>query len=242
MGLTAPYINFIEASVGLAFGDGVRGLRMLELGDQVVFDDRLTEKTGKEYFVNRGYEHVSVDLNGEHGAVVRDLTKPAQFHDWFGSWDIVTNSGTTEHVEPFEAQYECFRILHNCMKVGGITVHLVPDIDERDQHGAWMDHCRYYYSQAFFDVMARECDYDVLFNTVIAGLRCATIRKTKNVPFMADRPKFLSLIARREFRTISKLGVAGTALRRMGLGRFLRRLQAIRAITATRPGSRPGPT
>ena len=223
MGLKTPYLNFIESSIEQVFGKSVSGLRMLELGDQVVTDPNIAEETGKEYFSNRGYEHVSVDQNGLHGAVIRNLTRSKRFHDWHGSWDIITNSGTTEHIEPFESQYECFSILHDCIKVGGIIVHLVPDVYEHDEHGAWKNHCPFYYSESFFEILAKDCEYELLSNTVINGLRCSTVRKIKNVPFMQDRSKFLALIAQRDQENNSG-NIVRTVLRRMGVGNFLRRL------------------
>lgn len=198
MGLNTLYLRYIESSIAQGFGVDTRGLRVLELGDQVISDPDISEKTGKAYFSARGYLHVSVDINGQHGAISRDLTRPEQFLDWHDSWDILTNAGTTEHVEPFEAQYECFGIIHDCIKVGGIAIHLLPDVQERDQRGAWKNHCRYYYSASFFELLARECDYELLSSVVVNGLRCVTIRKTSDVPFMADRAKFLSSIAQRE--------------------------------------------
>jgi len=218
MGLNTSYLRFIESSIRQVFGDDASNLRMLELGDQVISDKNIPEKTGKAYFTNRGYEHVSVDINGLHGAIVRDLTRPEQFQDWHGSWDILTNAGTTEHVEPFESQYECFSVIHDSIKVGGIAVHLIPDVDERDEHGAWKNHCRYYYSESFFELLAKDCEYELLSNTVIEGLRSATIRKTKNAPFMGDRSKFLASIAQRDYSTnvVIRIGV-GKLLRRVGL-------------------------
>lgn len=217
MGLNQSYLHFIESSIEQALGV-VSGHRMLELGDQVISDPNITEETGKVYFVNRGFEHVSVDINGLHGAIVRDLTRPEQFIDWHGLYDVLTNSGTSEHVEPFESQYECFRIIHDCIKVGGIAIHLIPDVYERDQHGTWKNHCRYYYSKSFFELLAKECEYELLSNTVINGLRCATVKKTNNVPFMDDRAKFLESIAQRDHTSHP------TDILRIGIGKLLRRI------------------
>ena len=225
MGLNASYLDFIESSIQHVFGEHASDLRMLELGDQIITDRSIAERTGKDYFTNRGYEHVSVDINGLHGAVVRDLTKPEQFHDWHASWDILTNSGTTEHVEPFELQYECFGILHDCIKTGGVAIHLIPDVHEHDKHGAWKNHCRYYYSDSFFEVLAKECEYELLSNTVIQGLRCAAVRKTKDVPFMSDRSKLLASIAQRDYQPYTLKNVARTALRRTGVVELLRQLR-----------------
>jgi len=221
MGLTTSYLRFIESSIEQVFGDAVSGLRMLELGDQVIEDPNIAEETGKAYFRNRGFEHVSVDINGLHGAIVRDLTRPEQFQDWHGSYDVLTNAGTTEHVEPFESQYECFRIIHDCIKVGGIAIHLIPDVNELDEHGAWKYHCRYYYSESFFELLAKECEYELLSNKVINGLRCATVKKTKNVPFMNDRPKFLKSIAKRD-----SAHIAIRFLGWIGVGKLLRRISS----------------
>ena len=227
MGLEISYLRYIESSIKQAFGPAVNGLRMLELGDQEIVligrGERIPEKTGKAYFTNRGFQHVSVDLNGLNGALVRDLTKPEQFQEWRGSFDVLTNAGTTEHVEPYESQYECFGILHDCIKVGGIAIHLLPDVFERDQHGAWKNHCHNYYSESFFEMLAKECSYELLSNTVINQLRCATVRKTKNVPFMSDRSKFLGAIARRE-HVSHPTDIPRKLLKRMGVGRSLRRI------------------
>lgn len=220
MGLNAQYLRFIESSIKQVFGDNFSGLRMLELGDQVITDPNITEKTGKDYFMNRGFKHVSVDINGLHGAIVRDLTRPEEFHDWHGTWDILTNSGTTEHVEPFESQFECFGIIHDCIKVGGIAIHLIPDVCARDEHGAWKYHAPYYYSGSFFELLAKECEYELLSNTVIDGLRCATVRKMKDVPFMDDRANFLKAIHRRNIAW----NIARGFLRRIGVGKLLRQI------------------
>ncbi len=219
MGLTGAYLRHFEASIELVFGAGVRGLRMLELGDQVVDDAGIPEETGKAYFTNRGFHHVSVDLNGLHGAVVRDLSRPEQFRDWRGSWDIVTNAGTAEHVEPFDSQYECFSIIHHCLRIGGIAIHLLPDVREHDEHGAWKGHCRYYYSEEFVRTLAEGCGYETLANCLIHGLRCVTLRKTKDAPFMQDRSKLLGSIARRDLPAEG----ARTFLSRFRAGRLLRR-------------------
>jgi hypothetical protein len=220
MGLEPSYLNFIESSIDKGLG-AVKGCHMLELGDQVIFDNNIAEETGKDYFVKRGFEHVSVDINGLHGAVIRDLTKPEQFIDWHSSYDVLTNSGTSEHVEPFESQYECFKIIHDCIKVGGIAIHMVPDQHERDKHGAWKDHCRYYYSESFFGLLAKECEYELISNTVINGLRCATIKKVKDTPFMNDRAKFLGWVAQRSYSN-HPVDIIRRLLSQMGIGKFLR--------------------
>jgi hypothetical protein len=193
MGLRRSYIDFINAAIERVYGLNISGLRMLELGDQVVKKKSgLSERTGKEYFTNLGYDHISIDLNGKRGSLIKDLTKPADFSEWLEYFDILTNSGTTEHVEPFESQYECFKIVHDCVKVGGIIIHLVPDVDPLDQ-GHFANHCNYYYSEKFFNDLALNCNYTILENTIMDNLRCVALVKNSN-DFWQDKDSFLKNI------------------------------------------------
>lgn len=199
MAFKSSYLNFVETNISKVHST-FSGLKMLELGDQIIkAKEPYPEDTGKEYFQNRGFEHISVDLNGMNGSLVRDLTNESQFLEWNNYFDVVTNSGTSEHVEPYEKQFECFKIIHDCQKVNGVAVHLIPDIVERDKTGAWFRHCHYYYSKEFFEMLAAECNYEILENTVIEGLRSVALKKLNNNSFMADRSKFLSLIAQRNW-------------------------------------------
>lgn len=199
MGLKLEYLTFINSNIGKVFSSTL-GLKMLELGDQVIKEtEPIEQKTGKDYFSHLGYNHTSVDLNGDHGAIVKDLTKEEQFLEWYNYFDIVTNAGTTEHVEPYDKQYECYKILHNVAKVGAVTIHLIPDVDERDNKGIWWKHCHYYYSYDFFEMLAKECEYKILDNVIINGLRSVAYVKTKDNKFMTDKDRFLSYIAQRNF-------------------------------------------
>ncbi len=196
MGLQPAYLDYIEECARSELG-GLAGTRMLELGDQVISIEGVAERTGKDYYENRGVAHVSFDLNGAHGALEVDLAQPIADPAWRGAFDIVTNSGTTEHVEPYEAQYTCFQNIHDCLKVGGISVHLVPDLDELEQRGAWRNHCNNYYTHGFFARLAELNGYRLVSSKVINGLRCACLRKNVDAPFTADREAVLAGIGRR---------------------------------------------
>lgn len=196
MGLQPAYLEYIDTCAVTELG-GLEGKRMLELGDQVINNQAIAETTGKEYYENRGVAHVSFDLNGQHGALAVDLARPIADAEWRGAFDIVTNSGTTEHVEPLEAQHTCFMNIHDCLKVGGISVHLVPDLDELEQRGRWKNHCNNYYTAGFFDTLAALNDYTVVSNTVINGLRAACLRKNSDTPFTENREALLDGIGRR---------------------------------------------
>ena len=194
MGLKVEYLQFIESSIDRVFSNNTN-LKMLELGDQVIMNNPSTaSKTGKEYFVNLGFEHTSVDINGMHGALIKNLTKQEEFDQWKNYFDIVTNSGTTEHIEPYESQYTCFNILHQCSKVGGLMIHLIPDKNCFEKYGAWSGHCNYYYSHDFFQTLADQCGYEILSSEVIDQLICVCLIKTKDIEFVIDKSLFLNNI------------------------------------------------
>lgn len=196
MGLNRKYIDFIEASCAASGWNGRAG-RMLEMGDQVVRGAGVAEATGKAYFGARGWKHVSVDMNGKHGAVKKDLRRPEEFAEWRGQFDVVTNSGTSEHVEPMEKQWECFKIVHDCLRVGGMAIHLLPDVEAHDRDGAWAGHCSIYYSREFFEALAMWNRYRVVKEAKINGLLCVALRKDAGVEFLPNRDAFLSCLHRR---------------------------------------------
>jgi hypothetical protein len=199
MGLTPAYINFIQKCVEETLGD-LKGKKMLELGNQHIAQARglIREKTGKAYYANLGVEHISIDMNGKDGAIVLNLSKTIDRPEWMGYFDIITNAGTTEHVEPYESQYECFKNLHTWLKVGGIVIHINPAIEELESKGSWKNHCNNYYSRKFFEMLAQENRYEIIASTVINDLRSVCLRKRQEGPFMPDREKFLKHITRKD--------------------------------------------
>ena len=197
MGLDEKYISFIDQSSKSAFGD-IAGKTMLELGNQIIREGKIREITGKAYYSNRGVSHISIDLNGQDGALKVDLSKPIKNKEWFNHFDIITNAGTTEHVEPRIAQYVVFMNIHNFMKVGGIAIHLVPDINELELKGKWKNHSKNYYSSNFFQMLAENNSYETISIEIINGLICVGLRKTKDIPFMNDQNLFLKYIIRKK--------------------------------------------
>jgi hypothetical protein len=101
----------------------VAGKTMLELGNK-----RNGRGVYKTYFQHLGIEHTSVDLNGKDGALPKDLQKPLGL----GQFDIVTNFGTTEHVERQEPAWR------NIAKAsGGVFVSTTPLPGDWGWHGRW---------------------------------------------------------------------------------------------------------
>lgn len=137
MGLQQQYLDFIESSLVRC---GITHGRMCELGNQLMRGSTGKPcRTGKEYFAPR-FDHVSIDLNGEDGALPLDLARPIVEADLLGSFDVVTNVGTSEHVYD---QYQCFANIHRLAKMGGLIIHISPT------GSSWPNHERTY-TEAFF--------------------------------------------------------------------------------------------
>lgn len=199
MGMQLKYINYIERHVSDRIGD-IKGRSMLELGDQVLKGmKKITQfKTGKEYFTDKGVDHISIDLNGRHRAIKLDLAKPIT-HFLEKKFDIITNLGTTEHVEPWLGQYQCFKNIHELLAVGGIVVHIVPDFLTREADHFHAKHANNYYKEEFFRAI-----YNSDFGFELIDLSrnkynffvCA--KKIVDKAFIEDRDLFFSTMIRSE--------------------------------------------
>jgi hypothetical protein len=116
---------------------------MLELGDKMG-----AGKAYKPYFESLGFRHVSVDINGLHGALPLDLRKPLNL----GTFDMVSNMGTSEHVSEndFAGQIECWRNILAAMHVGSVLVCDTP------APGGWVNHGTWYPTEDFYRQLAAQ--------------------------------------------------------------------------------------
>lgn len=196
MGLDTNSLDFLNKNLEQVGLKDVK-LKMIELGDQVFQADMIT--TGKQYFTSIGYDHTSVDINGLHGAVVKDLRKPDQFIEWHNGFDILTNFGTTEHVEPLADQHQCWNIIHDIVKPGGYFLHALPDVDQLDRYGHWHGHCNFYYSSRFFQRLAEVNGYELIDWQYVPGFGNSTIhaflRKTVDSQYKISQQELTDLIA-----------------------------------------------
>ncbi len=191
MGLQPEILRFFHKTFEMVDFKIFKGLRMCELGNQHIkhrCKDFLEAKnipcyrTGKEYFKHIGFEHISIDKNGYDGALQLNLDKPILNRNLVGSFDIITNSGTTEHVSN---QFECFKNIHNLCKEGGIFIHVVPKI------GHWKKHSPFYYTFEFFRKLAEFCEYEIISEedmNYLGGemdLVVVSLRKIKNNDFIS---------------------------------------------------------
>lgn len=132
----------------LTDGDGKAVLSMLELGNK-----KNANGTYKHHFQSLGIRHVSVDWNGEDGALALDLREPQW--ETLGEFDMVTNIGTTEHVTN---QYGAWENIHHCCRVGGVVVSITPYHDGR----SWWWHGVWYPKESFFENFAKKNGYKII--------------------------------------------------------------------------------
>lgn len=143
------YVDKTCEMLGLNLSD----VRMLELGNQRMGVKGRADfkKAYKDVLIERGIkEHVSFDINGQNGALVKDLSK--YIAGWDNYFDIVTNFGTAEHVSD---QYWAFKNIHDKCKNGGAMLHFGPPVDD------WPGHCDYRYTNDFFKTLGDRNGYTV---------------------------------------------------------------------------------
>jgi 2-polyprenyl-3-methyl-5-hydroxy-6-metoxy-1,4-benzoquinol methylase len=188
MGVRKDWLDFTFEAID-STGLRLEALEMCELGNQEINVDGIDYKTAKQYFESLGIRHISIDLNGLDGALIFDLSKPIHSEALLGRFDVVTNFGTSEHVEN---QYHCFQNIHNFTKKGGLCVHAIPKI------GHWKDHCEYYYDPSFFKKLAELCNYSIVKEATFSSvgpdteLACAALIKRENSEFI-DKETFDTL-------------------------------------------------
>ncbi len=99
---------------------------------------------------------MSIDLNGEDGALKINLDKPVP-RAMMNTFDVVTNYGTIEHVNN---QFQVFKNMHDMARNMGIMIHTLPP------PGNWPNHGRYYYPREFVTQLAMSCKYEIIKLTV----------------------------------------------------------------------------
>lgn len=160
-----------------------KGAKMLELGAQNVYDSENYGKVAKDIFEAIGIIHTSIDIKAHQGAIEADLREPITFTK--SKFDIVTDYGTTEHVEG--NLYEAFKNIHNLCRKGGVMIH------ENPKTGNWPEHGFNYYTQDFYKELAKLAGYEILELTEEPAMGnhidgwniCAVLKKTTSEKFIS---------------------------------------------------------
>jgi hypothetical protein len=151
---------------------------VIELGDQAVEVGNEWSKTQRfrHENLNRFKSWRTLDLSITEGVEKFDLSI---LSDEKNCADLITNFGTSEHVEFETGQYNCWVNTHNFLRINGIALHIVPP------PGSWPAHCRYYYDESFF-INFENYGYQILeISRTYNELILCTMKKIKDVEFMS---------------------------------------------------------
>jgi SAM-dependent methyltransferase len=99
-----------------------------------------------------GIDYVAVDVDGAHGSTFFDLNTFAPPPEWAGTFDMVNNEGTIEHlINPING----FQVTHELLKPGGVARHSTPLT-------GWRDHGLFHPTSSFYLAMLNENRYELL--------------------------------------------------------------------------------
>lgn len=182
MGLTnTTLISFKETLEN--YNRNKKELFLLEVGIQEA-QEPIGFKYTRDFFKNDFREYLSLDLHDIEGVTKFDLSvyQPSAF-----SADIITNFGTSEHVEYEQGQYNCWQNLHAWLNVDGLAIHEIPE------KGSWKNHCRYYTTFDFFQNL-ENFGYKIIelrnHTNHNGNLNWCVIQKTKKCEFMDNETFF----------------------------------------------------
>jgi hypothetical protein len=175
MGLGPPVLALYRQMRMLGGFDGVH--TVMELGAQAVWcprkklvqslfeafgrpapgDDMLErfanwKGSGRELYEALGFEYQCLDLDPSFGSMRFDLNLDSVPEGHAGRYDFVTNHGTSEHLLN---QYNCFKVMHEFCRVGGMMLHAVP-------FTVHLEHGFFNYQPNFFSALARYNSYETL--------------------------------------------------------------------------------
>lgn len=122
-----------------------------ELGSQFVMGDEWGDY-GPPYFKNifPNLKLTSFDFYPENGATVIDLSLPID-NKLKNSFDLVTNFGTTEHVQN---QYICWKNIFDMLKINGLSINEIP------KKNSWHGHCKYYFDESTVESLKQ--DFEII--------------------------------------------------------------------------------
>lgn len=156
MGINVKAFRYIQMMV-YDLDKDFTGSRMCLLGNQYFGKgtECIRKKSGTkvvhEYLKNGGIDVISIDLNGKDGALPLDLQEPLP--ESIGTFDIIINAGTSEHVVDHEM---CFENIDKICRPDGLMFHVVPEV------GSWSGHGLHHYTELFFKELAESYHYSVV--------------------------------------------------------------------------------
>jgi hypothetical protein len=99
-----------------------------------------------------GFDYAAIDLDGHRKSTPLDLNVDEVPQELRQRFDLVVNTGTTEHVAN---QAQAFRIIHDLTRLGGVMFHELPA-------GSW-NHGLFNYTPKFFLLLEKQNDYEQVY-------------------------------------------------------------------------------
>jgi len=99
-----------------------------------------------------GIDYLAIDVDETYGSTFFDLNTFAPPPEWLGTFDMVNNEGTIEHlINPING----FQVTHELLKPGGVARHSAPLT-------GWREHGLFHPTSGFYAAMLNENRYELL--------------------------------------------------------------------------------
>jgi SAM-dependent methyltransferase len=155
MGMGSKSISYFFEILTATQLNNFNELSVCILGNQKVANHTLGYKyyIFKDLLVGKGFlRSENIDINGKDGSIILDLSMPLVQEGIVGMFDVVLNSGTSEHV--MRNQWQVFKNMHDLLKNDGILIHILPE--DVVGHGFWL------YRESFFVWLSTICKYNIV--------------------------------------------------------------------------------
>ncbi|WP_315763389.1 methyltransferase domain-containing protein [Bradyrhizobium sp. SZCCHNS2005] len=109
--------------------------------------------SSRQFWRSLGFTYAALEFDGHRDSTPLDLNRDSVPRRMRAAFDLVVNTGTTEHVAN---QANAFKVMHDLCKPGGIMYHILPA-------GGMMTHGLITYTPKFFWHLSRENDYQIVW-------------------------------------------------------------------------------
>lgn len=172
--------EFLQSDDLLSEAYSLFGRPRAHLGEPVGREN-FTEKAppAAAFWSSLGFEYFAIDYGGHRNSVALDLNRDAVPANLKGSFDLVVNAGTTEHIAN---QDNAFRVIHDLARRGGVMLHEVPA-------GGMINHGFFNYHPRFFQNLAAFNLYEVVRLAVNFGNRSVMLDDLRVTNIEVDENK-----------------------------------------------------
>jgi hypothetical protein len=192
--------SFLAATDLLDRAYQIFGRPRIELGSPGGGDFASTAPPSMPFWTSIGFDYAAIDYDGHRHSIPLDLNTDRVPEKLRQRFDLVVNTGTTEHIAN---QAQAFRIIHDLTRIGGVMFHEVPA-------GSW-NHGLINYTPKFFLMLHKLNDYEQVYMRERTDgdmfIRVA-LRKRLNREFATPLdvpPEVMPLKYRQPWRTIRRI-------------------------------------